>query len=196
MCSCLRPIGGDDGKVIAAVSAYTGRWLHDNKGNTPLLRSWGPFGPRVPTYIDLCTRPSSTQQSYLSAAVSAHWGRRLREQSGFLRHGREEKAVTKGLGTDTDPDCPCSLLIRVIPPGCPTGRLWGIFTGQCSMEPWHVNCAIRCSGTTVEPCRLHRVRGCQVWLPRAVHAQWAEVRTLHFFPGRGCTHSAHHSEPE
>ena len=90
-----------------------------------------------------------------------------------------------------DPDCPCSLLIRVIPPGCPTGRLWGIFTGQCSMELWPVNCAIRCSGTTMEPCRLHRVRGCQVWLPRAVHAQWAEVRTLHFFPGRGCTHSVH-----
>ena len=43
-----------------------------------------------------------------------------------------------------DPDCPCSLLIRVIPPGCPTGRLWGIFTGQCSMELWPVNCAIRC----------------------------------------------------
>ena len=30
-----------------------------------------------------------------------NWGRRLREQCGFLRHGREEKAVTKGLGTDT-----------------------------------------------------------------------------------------------
>ena len=99
--------------------------------------------------------------------------------------------LSEGLGTDTDPVCPCSLLIRVIPPGCPTRRLWGIFTGQCSMELWPVNCAIRCSGTTVEPCRLHRVRGCQVWLPRAVHAQWAEVRTLHFFPGRGCTHSAH-----
>ena len=52
--------------------------------------------------------------------------------------------LSEGLGTDTDPECPCSLLIRVIPPGCPTGRLWGIFTGQCSMELWPVNCAIRC----------------------------------------------------
>ena len=83
MCSCLHPIGGDDGKVTAAVSAYTGRWLHDNKGNR------------------LCARPMSTQKSYFSVAVSARWGRRLREQYGFLHHGREEKAVTKGLGTDT-----------------------------------------------------------------------------------------------
>ena len=48
----------------------------------------------------LCTRPMSTQKSF-SVAVSAHWGRRLREQYGFLHHGREEKAVTKGLGTYT-----------------------------------------------------------------------------------------------
>ena len=49
----------------------------------------------------LCTRPMSTQKSSFSVVVSARWGRRLREQYGFLHHGREEKAVTKGLGTDT-----------------------------------------------------------------------------------------------
>ena len=49
----------------------------------------------------LCTRPMSMQKSYFSVAVSARWGRRLREQYGFLHHGREEKAVTKGLGTYT-----------------------------------------------------------------------------------------------
>ena len=122
MCSCLHPIGGDNGKVTAAVSAYTGRWLHDNKGNTPLLRSWGPTGPRVP-YID------SAQGQGVSRRAISLW------QAGRL---------SEGLGTDTDPECPCSLLIRVIPPGCPTGRLWGIFTGQCSMDLWPVNCAIRC----------------------------------------------------
>ena len=131
--------------IIAAVSAYTGRWLRDNKGNIPLLRSWGPFGPRVPTYIDLCTRPSSTQQSYLSAAVSAHWGRRLREQSGFLRHGREEKAVTKGLGTD--------IWTPIVPALCLPGfsrrvvlldDYGGYSQASVLCELWPVNCAIRC----------------------------------------------------
>ena len=182
--------------IIAAVSAYTGRWLHDNKGNIPLLRSWGPFGPRVPTYIDLCTRPSSTQQSYLSAAVSAHWGRRLREQSGFLRHGREEKAVTKGLGTD--------IWTPIVPALCLPGfsrrvvlldDYGGYSQASVLSELWPGNSAIRCR-LRHDDGMLHRVRGCQVWLPRAVPALWAEVRTLHFFPGRGCTHSAHHSEPE
>ena len=122
----------------------------------------------------LCTRPMSKQKSYFSVA-----GRPAVRRTGD-RHGPRMSLLSAYQGN---------------PAGLSYGTTMGDITGQCSMEPWHVNCAIRCSGTTVEPCRLHRVRGCQVWLPRAVHAQWAEVRTLHFFPGRGCTHSAHHSEP-
>ena len=92
ICSCLRPTGGDDCKVIAAVSALMGRWLQDNKGNTPLHRSWGPiFGPRAPTYIgtlhkaieyaaelSLCTslRPIGGDGCEDNAAFSVTAGRR------------------------------------------------------------------------------------------------------------------------
>ena len=101
ICSCLRPIGGDDCMVIAAVSARMGRWQQDNKGNTLLLRSWGPiFGPRAPTYIS--AQGHRVRSRAISLQLSPpNWGRRLRGHCGFLRHGREEKAVTKGLGTDT-----------------------------------------------------------------------------------------------
>ena len=56
-------------------------------------------------------------------------------------------------------------------------------------EHWPGNSAIRCR-LWHDDGMLHRVRDCQVWLSRAVHALWAEVRTLHCFPGWGCTHSA------
>ena len=44
----------------------------------------------------LCTRPMSKQKSYFSVAVSARWGRRLREQHGFLAYQGNPAGLSYG----------------------------------------------------------------------------------------------------
>ena len=114
-------------------------------------------------------------------AVSAHWG----DAPGRRRLSRRDWGPTHG---------PRLSLLSAYQ-GIPAGLSYWTTMGEYSQasvlsEHWPGNSAIRCR-LWHNDGMLHRVRGCQVWLPRAVHAQWAEVRTLHFFPGRGCTHSAH-----
>ena len=79
-----------------------------------------------------------------------------------------------------DPDYPClSANQREFLPSCPCWTTMGEYS-QASVlsEHWPGNSAIRC-----------RVRGLG-HTSRHLTLHWAEVRTLHFFPGRGCTHSA------
>ena len=146
MCSCLRPKGGDDCKIIAAVSANMGRWLQDNKGNTPLLRSWGPiFGPRAPTYIGtlhkaieyaaelpLCPRPlGETAVRTMRPSPSRPGGEGCHEGIGD-RH--------------MDPDYPClSANQREFLPSCPCWTTMGEYSqANVLSEHWPGNSAIRC----------------------------------------------------